>query len=164
MFFCAAASWVMTVMPCSIALPSTGSSASGDIGTTASALTPCAIMSSSNATCCCGSACAGPTRKASAPVSAANFLTPSSMRLNHWMPAIFTTVAIFGLSCAASGVASIAAAAAAPKTSLNPGFIEILPLVPRLDGVVLPRHIATSPRARATENIPVGHHSAPATM
>jgi hypothetical protein len=26
------------------------------------------------------------------PVSAANFLTPSSMRLNHWMPLIFTTV------------------------------------------------------------------------
>ena len=131
MFCCAAASWVMTVIPCCIARPSTGSSASGDIGTTASALTPWAIMSSSSATCCCGSACAGPTRKASSPVSAANCFTPSSMRLNHWMPAIFTTVAIFGLSWATSGAASAAPARAVQAMSFSPVFMASPPVGPR---------------------------------
>ncbi|MNP67354.1 hypothetical protein D3C76_1631780 [compost metagenome] len=40
------------------------------------------------------------------------------MRLNHWMPAIFTTVAIFLASCAEAGIASIEADAASAAMNL----------------------------------------------
>ena len=94
------------------------------MGTTVSALTPCAIMSSISAACCCGSACAGPTWKASLPVSEANFLTPSSMRLNHWMPAILTTVAIFLPSAIAGAeIANAEPASSAPASKVTRFFI-----------------------------------------
>ena len=60
------------------------------------------------------------------PVSSAYFTTPSSRRLNHWMPAIFTTVAI-DVSCAPAVVAIKAKAelaSAAPASALVDSFMD----------------------------------------
>src|SRR5450759_2352674 len=98
------ASCVMTVILLSIAFFSTGSRDSGDMGTTHSELTFCAMRSSMIGTCSAASAFSGPFWNAvTFGLSVPNFLTPVSMTLNQLMPVILTTVAIWYFSALAAG-------------------------------------------------------------
>ena len=73
------------------------------MGTTAKAFTPRAIKSSTIRSCWAALAVVGPLSEATTSGFASwNALTPTSIRLNHGMPLILTTVTMTGLPCAAT--------------------------------------------------------------
>ena len=88
-----------------------------------------AIRSSTARTCWAASAWVGPIIQASTPSSLPAFLIPASMALNHGMPPIFTTTAIWGFLAWASAwpaAPGSTPAAATPPTRASDARLVII--------------------------------------